>query len=280
MFRLAKSIGLLRTAGTKGKRNGMNLLTILQNIQSGLISPEEAAEKLSFAPFRELADGVTIDQHRAMRTGQGECVLAGQKTPERLAEAVRGLAGEDGKTPVLATRVSPAQAELLQREFPGGEYSAYAGVFSLNKSLHLTPPWPRAGDVMIVTAGSSDMPVALEAFAASTFYGASTGLAPDIGVAGLHRLTPWLESFYKAKVIIVIAGMEGALPSVIAGLTARPVLAVPTSVGYGVSAGGFAALAGMLSSCAPGISVFNIDNGYGAAVFACRLLASFGGEPA
>lgn len=253
----------------------MDLLTILKNIQSGLISPEEAAEKLSFAPFRELLDGVTIDQHRAMRTGQGECILAGQKTPERLAEAVRGLAGADGKSPVLATRVSPAQAELLQKEFPAGEYSAYAKIFSLNKSLCLNPPWPRTGDIMIVTAGSSDMPVAIEAFATATFYGASTGLASDIGVAGLHRLTPWLEAFYRAKVIIVIAGMEGALPSVIAGLTARPVLAVPSSVGYGVSVGGFAALAGMLSACAPGIGVFNIDNGYGAAVFACRLLSSF-----
>lgn len=247
---------------------------MLQEVQAGLTSPEEAAEKLSFAPFRELVDGVNIDQHRHMRTGQGECVLGGSKTPERLVEAMRGLAGKNGKLPVLATRVSPEQADTLLRELKGGEYYASANIFSLNKPLALVAPWPREGDIMIVTAGSSDIPVALEALATASFYGAKAGIATDIGVAGLHRLLPWLDAFNKAKVIIVIAGMEGALPSVIAGLTSKPVLAVPTSVGYGVSAGGFAALAGMLSSCAPGISVFNIDNGYGAAVFACRLLSS------
>lgn len=257
----------------------MNILKLLQDVRAGAVSPKEASETLSFAPFQELLDGVTLDQHRAMRTGQGECVMAGSKTPARLAAAMRGLAGEKGDTPVLATRVKPEHAEALLNAFPPehtpAEYYPEAGVFALNKSLELSPPWPKSGDIMIVTAGSSDMAVATEALATARFYGASVGLAADIGVAGLHRLTPWLEAFFKSKVIIVIAGMEGALPSVIAGLTAKPVLAVPTSVGYGISAGGFAALAGMLSSCAPGISVFNIDNGYGAAVFACRLLSSF-----
>lgn len=253
----------------------MDIIKLLQDVRAGLLSPEDASEKLSFAPFRELMDGVNIDQHRDMRTGQGECVLGGSKTPERLLAALRGLSGEDGSSPVLATRVRQEQADLLLRELEGGEYYAGAGIFSLNKPLPLADPWPREGEIMIVTAGSSDMPVALEAFATASFYGAKAGIASDIGVAGLHRLLPWLEAFHKAKVIIVIAGMEGALPSVIAGLTAKPVLAVPTSVGYGISAGGFAALAGMLSACAPGISVFNIDNGYGAAVFACRLLTSF-----
>lgn len=257
----------------------MNILKLLEDVKAGLTTPAEASEKLSFAPFRELMDGVTIDSHRAVRTGQGECVLAGSKTPERLLEAVRGLAGENGKAPVLATRVNAEQGRMLLEAFPlesgKAEYYPGAGIFALNKPLGLGGPWPKQGDIMIVTAGSSDMPVALEALATANFYGHSTGLAPDIGVAGLHRLTPWLEALYQAKVIIVIAGMEGALPSVIAGLTAKPVLAVPTSVGYGVSAGGFIALAGMLSACAPGISVFNIDNGYGAAVFASRLLTSF-----
>lgn len=260
----------------------MNILKLLQDVQNGVTSPKEAAASLAFAPFRELADGVTIDEHRALRTGHGECILGGSKTPERLLESVRGLAGEKLSRPVLVTRVKPAQAQMLLKEFPPEkyliEYVADAGILILNKALGLNAPWPRTGEVMVVTAGSSDMPVALEAFATLRFYGASAALAPDIGVAGLHRLSPWLDAFYKARVLIVIAGMEGALPSVLAGLTSRPVLAVPSSVGYGVSAGGFAALAGMLSSCAPGISVFNIDNGYGAAVFACRLMESFGRE--
>jgi NCAIR mutase (PurE)-related protein len=127
---------------------------------------------------------------------------------------------------------------------------------------------------MLLTAGASDMRVALEALGTARFYGLYPGLAPDIGVAGLHRLTPWLPSLSKARLLLVIAGMEGALPSVIAGLTGKPVLAVPTSVGYGVSAGGYAALMGMLSACSAGISVFNIDNGYGAAIFACRVLGA------
>ena len=125
---------------------------------------------------------------------------------------------------------------------------------------------------MIITAGASDLRVGLEALGTAGFYGLEAGLAPDIGVAGLHRLTPWLPALAEARILMVIAGMEGALPSVIAGLSAKPVLAVPASVGYGVGAGGYAALLGMLSSCAAGISVFNIDNGYGAAVFAHRII--------
>ncbi len=253
----------------------MDILCILQQVQSGSLSPQEAAESIKISPFKELADGLTLDTHRALRTGQGECVLAANKTPSRLLAAVRGLAGDDSQTPVLATRVGPEQGSMLAKAFPTGEYNPEAGLFSLNRPLNLTPPWPRGGDLIIITAGSSDMRVALEALGTARFYGVSAGLAADIGVAGLHRITPWLEAFSKAKVLMVIAGMEGALPSVIAGLTCKPVLAVPVSVGYGVSAGGYAALAGMLSSCAPGISVFNIDNGYGAAVFARRLLDSF-----
>lgn len=253
----------------------MELLNILKEVESGKISPDEAAARLQFSPFKELVDGVTLDTHRELRTGQGECLLAKDKSPERLLAAMHGLAGPDGTRPVLATRVTPEQGGLLLAEFPCGEYSKDASIFALNKPLGLTSPWPRAGELMIITAGTSDMRVALEALGTARFYGISAGLAPDIGVAGLHRITPWIDSFGKAKVLMVIAGMEGALPSVVAGLTAKPVLAVPTSVGYGVSAGGYAALAGMLSSCAAGISVFNIDNGYGAAVFARRLLDSF-----
>ncbi|MCL1915743.1 MAG: nickel pincer cofactor biosynthesis protein LarB [Desulfovibrionaceae bacterium] len=249
-----------------------NLLNILHLVGAGELSPEEAAGRMRFTPFEELLNGVNLDLHRELRTGRGECVLAQDKSQDRLLAAMRGLAGPEGSLPVLATRVSEVQGKGLSREFPQGEWSREAGLFTLNRYLRLSPPWPRNGELMIVTAGASDMRVALEALGTARFCGLDCGLAPDIGVAGLHRMTPWLEAFAQAKLLMVIAGMEGALPSVIAGLTGKPVLAVPTSVGYGVSAGGFAALAGMLSSCAAGISVFNIDNGYGATVFADRVL--------
>jgi NCAIR mutase (PurE)-related protein len=249
-------------------------LKILHLVKRGELSPEEAALHFKFAPFEELLDGVTLDSHRELRTGQGECILGRDKSPERLLAALRGLSGPQGEKPALVTRLTPEQGNFLLQAFPQGDFSPEAGLFSLNRPLRLVPPWPREGELMLITAGASDMRVALEAMGTARFYGLNPGLAPDIGVAGLHRLTPWLASLSGARLLMVIAGMEGALPSVIAGLTGKPVLAVPTSVGYGVSAGGYAALMGMLAACSAGISVFNIDNGYGAAVFALRVLES------
>ena len=245
---------------------------ILKRVAAGTLSPSDAAEKLKYAPFRQMMDGVTVDTHRHLRTGAPETVFARGKSIDRLITALAALSGDDGKTPVLASRVSPEQGEALQKAFPDGTYWPEAATFSRNKPMPHTPPWPDKGDVMVVTAGTSDMPVALEALSTLLFHGIDAGLAADIGVAGLHRVTPWLPVFEKASALVVAAGMEGALPSVMAGLTGKPVIAVPTSVGYGVALGGFAALAGMLSSCAPGIAVVNIDNGYGAAMFALRLL--------
>lgn len=248
------------------------LATILDRVAAGTLTAEDAATELRYAPFRQMMDGVTVDTHRHLRTGMPETVFARGKSISRLLTAVAALAGEDGKTPVLASRVSPEQGEALQKAFPDGIYWPEASIFCRNKDLPQAPPWPDKGDVMVVTAGTSDMPVALEALATALFHGVKAGLAADIGVAGLHRVTPWLPVFEKASALIVVAGMEGALPSVMAGLTGKPVIAVPTSVGYGVSLGGFAALAGMLSSCSPGIAVVNIDNGYGAAMFAARVM--------
>ncbi len=250
-------------------------MQILNLVARGGLSPKEASAKLRFAPFEQLAEGVTIDQHRAMRTGLKETVFAQGKSPAQLVAALKGVASPAGgpqNSPALATRVGPEQAELLLRTFPDGEYTPQAGLFTLNFPLNLKYPWPGKGEVMVITAGASDLRIGLEALGVAMFHGLSAGLAPDIGVCGIHRITPWLPILDEAKVLIVAAGMEGALPSVIAGLTRRPVLAVPVSVGYGVAAGGYAALLGMLSSCAPGVSVLNIDNGYGAAMFAARLL--------
>lgn len=250
------------------------LTMLLAQVASGALQPEEAACRLRFAPFEQLMDGVTIDTHRQMRTGMPETVLARGKSTDRLIAAMRGLSGPQGQNPVLATRVSPDQGTALLQVFPQGYWWQEAGLFSLARALPLNAPWPDRGDVMILTAGASDMPVALEALGTALFHGVKAGIAPDIGVAGLHRMRPWLPVLDKAAVLIVAAGMEGALPSVVAGLTGKPVLAVPTSVGYGAAAGGYAALLGMLSSCSPGIAVMNIDNGYGAAMFACRMLAT------
>ena len=250
-----------------------NLLAdILGRVASGTLSPSDAADQLKFAPFRQMLDGVTVDTHRRLRTGAPETVFAKGKSIDRLITAVAALSGDDGASPVLASRVSPEQGATLQTAFPDGIYWPEASTFSRNRAMPHTPPWPDSGDVMVVTAGTSDMPVALEALATLHFHEVNAGLAADIGVAGLHRVTPWLPVFEKASALIVVAGMEGALPSVMAGLTGKPVIAVPTSVGYGVALGGFAALAGMLSSCSPGIAVVNIDNGYGAAMFAARLM--------
>lgn len=248
------------------------LTTILGNVAAGSMSVDDAAAALRFAPFRQMLDGVTVDTHRHLRTGMPETVFARGKSMDRLISAVAALAGDEGTTPVMASRVSPEQGAALQRAFPDGIYWAEAAVFCRNKPVPHTPPWPDSGDIMVVTAGASDMPVALEALATALFHGLKAGLAADIGVAGLHRVIPWLPVFERASALIVVAGMEGALPSVIAGLTGKPVIAVPTSVGYGVALGGFAALAGMLSACSPGIAVVNIDNGYGAAMFAARLM--------
>lgn len=245
---------------------------LLAQVASGALSPEEAATSLRFAPFEQMLDGVAIDTHRELRTGMPETVFARGKSIDRLITAVQGLSGPDGTKPVMASHVSPEQGEALLKAFPDGTFWREAALFTRNAALNTTPPWPSSGDVMVVTAGASDMPVALEALGTLLFHGIPAGLAPDIGVAGLHRVRPWLPVFDRAKILIVVAGMEGALPSVMAGLTAKPVVAVPTSVGYGVALGGFAALAGMLSSCSPGIAVVNIDNGYGAAMFAARLM--------
>ena len=187
---------------------------------------------------------------------------------------MRGLSRHGA--PVLVSRASEAQGTLLQQEFPTGRYWASCRLFCLGGEgrdvPELGPPWPGRGEIMVVTAGAADIPVGAEAYGALRFWGHDCGFLTDVGVAGLHRLAPHIRDLRAARLIIAVAGMEGALPGVLAGLVPCPVLAVPTSVGYGVGAGGMAALHSMLCSCVPGLAVLNIDNGFGAAAFAAKLL--------
>ncbi len=249
---------------------------ILAQVAAGGLDPDKALSRLSLATAREALHGLNLDPQRALRAGLGEVVFAQGKSEAVLLAAVEGLYRHG---PVLVSRVAPEQAGLLREHFPAGLHWPQARLFSLggpeNMRRHMTPPWPSSGAALVVSAGAADMPVALEAFGALTFWGHDCGCVTDVGVAGLHRLSPHLEALHSARVIIAVAGMEGALPGVLAGLVPAPVLAVPTSVGYGVGAHGFAALSTMLCTCVPGVAVLNIDNGFGAAAFAAKLL----GEP-
>ncbi len=250
-------------------------LLLLEAVATGQRSPQSVLDELRLGPFKDAlhaADGLHLDTHRALRTGHGEVVFAPGKTIPRLLSAMTQLR-EVG--PALATRVDPDQAAALRQAFPDGEWWEDARLFACNSPLPLqhTAGTPDAGTALVVvTAGTSDLPVALEAFGTARFLGLAPALVADVGVAGLHRLTPHLSLLGNARLLIVVAGMEGALPSVLAGLTGRPILAVPTSVGYGASFGGLAALLAMLNCCAPGVAVLNIDNGFGAATMAAKLL--------
>ncbi|WP_045218444.1 nickel pincer cofactor biosynthesis protein LarB [Desulfonatronum thioautotrophicum] len=246
---------------------------LFDDVAQGRTTPDKALESLRYTPFMEVGCGVNLDTHRALRTGHGETVFGQGKDPEQMVRAVGGLAASG--SPVLATRVNPEQADALRSTYPQGTYWARARLFSLGMELPVDEPWQRQGAVIVACAGAADLPVALEAFGTAAFLGLNTGLVSDVGVAGLHRLQPHMETLFRAKLLIVVAGMEGALPSVLAGLTGKPILAVPTSVGYGASFQGLAALMAMLNSCAPGIAVLNIDNGYGAACMAAKILAQF-----
>jgi NCAIR mutase (PurE)-related protein len=218
-----------------------------------------------------------LDLQRRGRLGMVEAIWGEHKTAEQIAGILLRLreAGE----PALATRVDPGKAEAVRQRLEA-EPEAAGLVEQLQfhaeaRCLSLGPPaapQPRLGEVVVLSGGTSDLPVASEAQLALRWHGISCRLVLDVGVAGLHRLLDQLEQLEQAQVLIACAGMEGALPTVLAGLVPQPVIGVPVSVGYGVSAGGKAALQGMLASCAPGMSVMNIDNGYGAAMAALRIL--------
>jgi NCAIR mutase (PurE)-related protein len=232
-----------------------------------------------------MSEAARLDLQRRSRIGMVEAIWGEHKTAEQIAPILLKLqaAGE----PALATRVDGAKAEAV-RQLLRAEPAAAALVEQLQfhveaRCLSLgspAAPQPQLGEVVVLSGGTSDLPVASEAQLALRWHGISCRLVLDVGVAGLHRLLDQLEQLEQAQVLIACAGMEGALPTVLAGLVPQPVIGVPVSVGYGVSAGGKAALQGMLASCAPGLSVMNIDNGYGAAMAALRILRLANGRQA
>jgi hypothetical protein len=242
------------------------IAALLAEVSAGRIGPDAALERLRHLPFEQL-DFATVDHHRALRQGQPEVVFCEGKTVEQVVAICERLAAVSGQ--FLGTRAMPAQAEALRAQFPRLAWHPLARVVRLPPE---GAPTPRVGTVLVVCAGTSDLPVAEEAALVADAFGHRVERLVDVGVAGLHRLLAAGEKLGAADVIIVVAGMEGALPSVVGGLVRVPVIAVPTSVGYGAAFGGLAALLGMLNSCASGLTVVNIDNGFGAAAAASRIL--------
>ena len=232
------------------------ILALLERIKSGELSPEEAARRVERDTYQELGFAKP-DHQRVRRLGFPEVVFAVGKQPRQLAEICR--AHLEAHPRLLVTRLEEPAWELLAAELPGGHYNPTARTLSFG--LDGVKP---QGLVLVVCAGTSDLPVAEEALETARLMDCRVELVADVGVAGIHRLLDHMERIEAARVLVVVAGMEGALPSVVGGLTAAPLIAVPTSVGYGASFGGVAALLAMLNSCAPGVSVVNIDNGFGA----------------
>lgn len=238
---------------------------LLRRYRSGEVDEDEALELLARMPFAELGDA-RVDTHRSLRQGLGEVVLGQGKTPEQIAAIVRELdrAGED----VLVTRMEPDAARAVLARVPELEHRPEARLLALRRRPGEHSSAVDRGPILVVSAGTSDKPVAEEAAQTAEFFRNKVERLYDVGVAGLHRLLASLDLLRRAHVVIVVAGMEGALPSVVGGLIDRPVIAVPTSVGYGASFGGVAALLGMLNSCSSNVTTVNIDNGFGAAYVA------------
>jgi pyridinium-3,5-biscarboxylic acid mononucleotide synthase len=245
--------------------NPRELETLLARVRRGTLSPRRAAEALKGLPYEDLGFA-KVDHHRALRKGFAEVVLGTGKTAAQVVAIVERLAARNAN--VLVTRATVEVHRAVAAALPLARYHAEARCITL---LH-RPPEPLPGRVAVVCAGTSDVPVAEEAAVTAEFHGAAVDRIFDVGVAGIHRLLDRATTLRKARVVIVAAGMEGALPSVVGGLVEAPVLAVPTSVGYGASFQGLAALLGMLNSCASGLAVVNIDNGFGAGYMACTIL--------
>ncbi len=233
------------------------LKQLFEQVKRGKLSPDEAVERLRHLPFEDLGFA-NVDHHRALRVGIPEIIFGPGKTPQQLAVIFARLA-EHGRN-VLATRVTSEQVRVVRRKFRKAEFHELARALTLTRDTTLHGK----GKIVVVSAGTSDIPVAEEAVITAQIMGNEVQHVYDVGVAGIHRLLARRDVLTQARVIIVCAGMEGALPSVVGGLVGVPVIAVPTSVGYGASYQGIAALLGMLNSCASNVTVVNIDNGFGA----------------
>jgi len=242
-----------------------SLKDLLEQVQKGALSTEDAAARLATLPYEDLGFA-KLDHHRALRRGFPEAVFGGGKTPEQIVTIVERIAARGQR--VLVTRTTSEVHAKVAAVRPEARFHEAARCLTLQAEPALALP----GRIAIATAGTSDLPVAEEAAVTAEFHGAVVERVYDVGVAGLHRLLDSAPTIRSADVVIVVAGMEGALPSVVAGLVEAPVVAVPTSVGYGASFHGLAALLAMLNSCASGVGVVNIDNGFGAAHLACLIL--------
>jgi pyridinium-3,5-biscarboxylic acid mononucleotide synthase len=240
------------------KMNSSSLLELLADVERGTLSPQDAASRLTNLPYEDIGHA-RIDHHRALRIGLPEVIYAQNKTPGQTAEIFARMAANG--TDVLATRADAATAEAVLALTPAAVHLPQARAIALRQ----TPSAEPKGHIAVLSAGTSDQQVAEEAAVTAELFGAAVTRVYDVGVAGIHRLLSQRDVLTSADVVIVCAGMEGALPSVVGGLVGVPVIAVPTSVGYGASFNGAAALLGMLNSCSPNVTVVNIDNGFGAA---------------
>jgi NCAIR mutase (PurE)-related protein len=242
------------------------LRSILQAVAEGKRPVDSALDDLRNLPYEDL-EFANLDHHRALRTGVGEVVFGGGKTPEQVAAIVDRFVEAQGRA--LVTRASPQMVDLVRRSHPDARYYEIARLLAVGE---FPVPDPQGPFVAVVSAGTSDIPVAEEAALTIELHGARVERLYDVGVAGLHRLLDRRQILWQAAAVVTVAGMEGALATVVGGLVSVPVIAVPTSVGYGASLNGVAALLAMLNSCAPGVSVVNIDNGFGAGVCAYMIV--------
>jgi NCAIR mutase (PurE)-related protein len=249
------------------------LKLLLEQVRSGSLDIDSAMLELKGLPYENLENFATLDHHRALRNGFPEVVFGQGKQPAQVASIVRRLQERNDK--VLVTRVDPEMAEQVTAQIPGLVYHPLPRLLILDRSN----PEDKYPGVLVVTAGTADLPVAEEAAMTAELMNNQVERMFDVGVAGIHRLLNQTERLWRARVIIVVAGMDGALPSVVGGLVSVPVIAVPTSVGYGASFNGLAALLTMLNSCASGVAVVNIDNGFGAGSLA-SMINQLGGQHA
>ena len=236
------------------------LRAMLEAVRDGRLDVTTAAERLRDLPYEDLGFA-RLDHHRGLRQGLPEVVLCQGKTAAQVVELIERLADDGG--PVLATRAMPDVAEAVLARVPQADYDPLGRTIVVRDGT-----LPGRPGVLVLTAGTADLPVAIEAAVTAEVMGNAVERICDVGVAGVHRLLDSRDALRRARVIVVAAGMDGALPSVVGGLVSVPVIAVPTSVGYGASFGGLAALLAMLNSCAPGVAVVNIDNGFGAGYLA------------